>query len=68
MGLQQITYIITKDGKVNIETEGFEGNSCKEATKSVEERLGITEDVKEKPEYFNSTTKSSYGQQIHNKY
>jgi hypothetical protein len=34
-----------KDGKTTVETEGFGGESCREATRRLEERLGkVTSD------------------------
>lgn len=41
-----------KDGKIAIEVSGVEDASCAELTKTLQEQLGTTTDVQEKPEYF----------------
>ncbi len=50
--MQEIKLIIGKDGKVNIDVAGVSGPACQDLTKSIENALGKTESVKNKPEYY----------------
>jgi hypothetical protein len=61
--MQEINVTISPAGKVTIDTEGFEGASCEEATKSIELVLtgGRVADTEHKPEYFQPAT---LGQEI----
>ncbi len=47
-----ITIIVAPDGKTKVETAGFVGQSCKDASKFIEQALGQTTDEQFKPEYF----------------
>ena len=40
MNLEQIEVIIETNGKIRLETSGFSGNSCLEATRELESLLG----------------------------
>ena len=40
MKVEQIEIIIGSDGKVQLQTSGFSGNDCLEATKEIERLLG----------------------------
>ena len=40
MKVEQIEIIIGSDGKVRLQTSGFSGNDCLEATKEIERLLG----------------------------
>lgn len=40
MKIEQIEIIIGCDGKVQLQTSGFSGNDCLEATKEIERLLG----------------------------
>ena len=51
--MQEITLIIGKDGKVNLDVSGVEGAACSELTKSIEKALGKVEKVKRKSEFYN---------------
>lgn len=53
---KQLVFTIDKDGSTTVEAVGFEGGSCKDATKAFEKALGTTENVKKKPEYFLTST------------
>jgi len=48
----EIVVRIRKDGTVVIDTQGFTGSLCKEATKPLEEALGEVLEEKLKPEYY----------------
>jgi len=41
-----------KKGKVKIEAEGYTGTSCQDATKQIEEALGVVDDRDLKDEYY----------------
>ena len=61
--MKTIRCIINKQtGKLTLYTEGYEGASCLEATKKLEEGLGLREPDRElKPEYYQQ---NETGQQI----
>jgi len=41
-----------EDGTTKVEAFGFEGASCMEATKEIEERHGTVQKVEHKPEFY----------------
>lgn len=47
--MKTITILIDKTGQVTIKTHGFDGYSCKDATKALEQSLGIV--LSDKPHY-----------------
>ena len=55
--MKKIRVIIHKrTGKLTISAEGYEGQSCLEATKKLREGLGMTEPEREyKPEFYQQT-------------
>lgn len=54
--------ISRKTGAVSVETEGYEGASCLEATRKLEEGLGMKDPERDlKPEFY---TENSDNQQI----
>jgi hypothetical protein len=50
--VEEIIVKIKEDGTVVIDTNGFVGSACKEATKKLEEALGVVESETLKPEYY----------------
>lgn len=50
--MKSIIITVAADAGVTIETQGYKGESCANATKIFEEALGIVGDSKKKPEYF----------------
>lgn len=50
--MKEITVKIGKDGKVQIETAGFIGAECKDATAAMKALLGLEVEQEDKPEYF----------------
>ena len=47
--MKTITIVINKAGQVAMQTHGFNGHSCKDATKALELGLGVV--LSEKPHY-----------------
>ena len=47
-----ITIIVAPDGKTKLETDGFTGSSCREASRFLEDALGVETVERLKPEYF----------------
>ena len=47
-----ITLLISPEGKVKLETGGFTGSSCREASRFLEDALGVGNVERLKPEYF----------------
>jgi hypothetical protein len=39
--MKTITILIDKTGQVSMQTHGYEGQACKDATKALEQGLGI---------------------------
>ncbi len=50
--MKTITLIIAPDGKTKVETHGFDGQSCTDASKFIESALGQRATEQLKPEYF----------------
>ena len=50
--MKTITLIIAHDGRTKIETEGFTGQSCRDASKFIEQALGQKTAEQFKPEFF----------------
>lgn len=48
---EQIIVIIAPDGSTKVETKGFQGSSCKDASAFIEKALGVKESETLKPEY-----------------
>jgi hypothetical protein len=54
-----ITITIDRTGQVSIQTQGFEGAACKDATKTFESSLGVV--LSDKP-YFDQPTHQTSAQ------
>lgn len=54
---------IFKGGQTKIETSGFEGETCKEATARLQARLGITDDDDPTPEMFAGANEGASAEQ-----
>ena len=50
--MKTVTIDITPDGSTTVETAGYKGASCKEATSAIEKALGKTVTDTKKPEYL----------------
>jgi hypothetical protein len=50
--MEKIEIIIKPDGSISIDAIGFNGVGCEEATKPLEEVLGVVEGRMKKPEFF----------------
>lgn len=48
---EQIIIVVSPDGTTKVETKGFQGSTCKDATKALEQALGTVESETLKPEY-----------------
>ena len=49
--MKTVRVLISPEGKVTVETKGFSGASCREASKFIEEALGTRIDEKLKAEF-----------------
>ncbi len=56
-----IEITVSAEGSVSIKTQGFQGSSCKDATRDLERALGVAGRESLLPEYFNRT---SNGEQL----
>jgi len=54
--MKVITILIDKAGQVSMQTHGFEGRSCKDATKAIEQGLGIV--LSDKPTFDQGASQS----------
>ena len=50
--MKNITIIVKPNGKAVVETTGFYGTSCKDASKFLEQALGKRQAESFKPEYY----------------
>ena len=57
---KHIDITFASDGTVEVEAIGFKGQGCEQATKQVEEALGIVANRKKKPDFY-QPAKSSTG-------
>jgi len=55
--MQTVTVDIAADGGVKIETKGFTGKSCQEATAALEKALGVVSSDSKLPEFYQQETK-----------
>jgi hypothetical protein len=55
--MKTITILIDKTGQVSMQTNGFEGATCRDATKSIERGLGLV--LLDKPSFDQPTLTTS---------
>lgn len=60
---RSIEILIAPDGKLTIDAIGFKGADCDQATKFLEQALGLTAEKQRKPEYHQRTS-NLYRQQL----
>jgi len=53
---RSIEILIAPDGSLTIDAIGFKGSDCDQATKFLEQALGLTAGKQRKPEYHQSRT------------
>jgi len=61
MSAKKIEITVSPEGATSIKTSGFTGSSCKDATRDLENALGVAGRETLQPEYFNQT---STGEQL----
>ena len=61
MSQKRIEIVVNSEGAVSIKTVGFAGRSCRDATRELEQALGVAGRETLQPEYFNQT---STGEQL----
>ena len=52
---RSIEIVISPDGAITIDAVGFKGADCDQATRFLEQALGVTAAKRRKPEYHQST-------------
>jgi hypothetical protein len=52
MSEKKIEITVSSEGSVSIKTQGFQGGSCRDATRDLERALGISGTEHLLPEYF----------------
>ena len=50
--MKQIEIIVGPDGKATVQTKGFTGTSCREASRLIEQALGEVDREKLTPEFY----------------
>jgi hypothetical protein len=50
-----IELTVSPNGETRVETKGFTGNSCRDASKFLEEALGLRNSESLKPEFYQTT-------------
>ena len=55
--MKTITILIDKTGQVSMQTNGFDGQSCKDATKAIERGLGVV--LSDRPSFDQPTLTTS---------
>jgi hypothetical protein len=58
-----IDLIVTKDGQTTVQTKGYSGGTCLEASKWLEQALGITTAERKTPEYHETLNTEQHIQQ-----
>ena len=56
---RSIEVIIAPDGAISIDAVGFKGADCDQATKFLEQALGVAAQKRRKPEYHQSTRRQN---------
>lgn len=64
--MEKITIKIQPGGKYQVETTGFVGKSCEQATDGVLKRLGGHTETEKKPDYFRRDPKVGQQQTLGN--
>ena len=54
--MKTITILIDKTGQVSMQTNGFDGTACKDATKAIERGLGVV--LSDKPTFDQGASQS----------
>ena len=57
--MKQIIVLIDPDGNTEIEVEGMAGSGCKEATKALEEALGVVTKTTNKTNFYRQEVTSA---------
>ena len=55
---------VSSTGEITIEAEGYTGSSCEEATRFLEEALGLPGKRKRKAEFYRRRTKNTNQQRL----
>ncbi len=50
--MKTIEIVVSPDGKTTVQTKGFVGPSCRDASRFIEQALGTTENEKQTPEFY----------------
>jgi hypothetical protein len=50
--MEKVKFIIKKDGSLTVETEGFKGSACLEATEEIINTLGRVSSTEKTAEYY----------------
>jgi hypothetical protein len=55
--------IVTKEGQTTIQTKGYSGGTCTDASKWLEQALGITTNERKTTEFYETTNTDQHVQQ-----
>lgn len=54
--MKRIEILVTPDGQTRVETHGYSGSSCREASRWLEQALGKSTQQRLKPEFYSGNT------------
>lgn len=61
--MRKIEVIVTPQGETTVTTVGFRGKSCQDATKQLEQALGVVQSDKKSPEFYQTEGTSQQARQ-----
>jgi hypothetical protein len=61
--MKTIEIIIDPQGKIRLQTKGYSGISCKEASKAIEQALGLVQTDQPTPEMYTHQSSDQHEQQ-----
>ena len=62
--MKRIEVTILPSGETHIETHGFQGESCRDATKQLEASLGVLGNESVKPEFYQTEPTNNYQREV----
>ncbi|MFY4731131.1 DUF2997 domain-containing protein [Nitrospira sp. BLG_2] len=61
--MQKIEVVVTPQGETTVTTVGFKGKSCQDATKQLEQALGIVQSEQKLPSFYQTEGASQQARQ-----
>ena len=61
---RRIHVLVSPNGEITVEAEGFQGKGCEAATKAIEDALGKPRERTRKPDFWRQSQRQSNQQQL----